>query len=356
MYSKFINVIGIMSGTSLDGLDICLVSFDNSDYSNFKIIDSKTYNYSSYWTDRLSNAINLKEKELNTLDNEFGKLISDYINKFIVEIGNPKVDLVSSHGHTVFHNPKESVTKQIGNGEIIFKNINTHLICDFRTQDVELGGQGAPLVPIGDLKLFKEFKYCLNLGGFGNISIKYDNIIKAFDICPVNTVLNYFSKKLGYSYDENGKLSEKGIINKSLLKKLNSLEYYQFDGPKSLGIEYVNEKILPLINSFSINNHDILKTFVEHITLQIKGSIINNKENEKILITGGGTYNKTIINNLKNKLKCDVIIPEKKIIDNKEALIFAYMGLLRFNDQTNCLKSVTGASKDHSSGKLYQKL
>jgi len=354
MYSKPINVIGVMSGTSLDGLDLCLVSFDSDNYSKFKILNSKTFNYSSNWINKLSNAINLDEKDLNILDHEFGKLISNYINKFIAEIGSPKVNLVSSHGHTVFHKPEKGITKQIGNGEIIFKNINSSLICDFRTQDVELGGQGAPLVPIGDLNLFKEFKYCLNLGGFSNISIKKNISIKAFDICPVNTVLNYYSKKLGKPFDENGKLSEKGSVNVNLLKKLNSLDYYKLKGPKSLGIEYVNANILPIIDSYSINNHNVLKTFVEHITEQIKNSIKGNIENEKILVTGGGTYNKTIIKKLKSKLRCEVIIPEKQIINNKEALIFAYMGLLRFENKINCLKNVTGASRDHSSGKIFK--
>ena len=356
MCSKSINVIGIMSGTSLDGLDICLVSFNCDDYSDFNIINSKTYNYSSDWTDKLSNAINLGLNELNKLDNEFGKLIGDNINKFILKIGNPKVDLVSSHGHTVFHDPKKGITKQIGKGSVIFDRTKISLICDFRTQDVELGGQGAPLVPIGDLNIFKNYKYCLNLGGFGNISIKKNKLIKAFDICPVNTVLNYYSKKLGYPYDKNGKFSETGNVNYKLLNKLDSLEYYKIEGPKSLGIEFVNEKVIPLIDSFSINNKDILKTFIEHIAEQINISIKENKDNESILITGGGTYNQTIIKKLKNKLKCNVIIPEKKIIDNKEALIFAYMGLLRFNNKINCLKSVTGASKDHSSGKLFKSL
>ena len=161
MYSKSINVIGIMSGTSLDGLDLCLVSFDSNNYSNFKILNSQTYNYSSDWVNKLSNAINLREKDLNILDDEFGKLISNYINKFLIKIGSPKVDLVSSHGHTVFHDPEKGITKQIGNGEIIFNKTNINLICDFRTQDVELGGQGAPLVPIGDLNLFENYKYCL---------------------------------------------------------------------------------------------------------------------------------------------------------------------------------------------------
>ena len=354
MYSKSINVIGIMSGTSLDGLDLCLVSFDSNNYSNFKILNSQTYNYSSDWVNKLSNAINLREKDLNVLDDEFGKLISNYINKFLIKIGSPKVDLVSSHGHTVFHDPEKGITKQIGNGEIIFNKTNINLICDFRTQDVELGGQGAPLVPIGDLNLFENYKYCLNLGGFGNISIKKNKTIKAFDICPVNTVLNYYSKKLGHPYDKNGKISEKGNINYKLLNKLNSLDYYKNEGPKSLGIEYVNEKVIPLIDSLSINNNDVLNTYTEHITQQIKISIKNNKENESILVTGGGAYNQTIIKKLKNKLNCKVIIPKKEIVDNKEALIFAYLGLLRYNNKVNCLKTVTGAKKNHSSGLVFK--
>ena len=354
MYSNTINVIGAMSGTSLDGLDLCLVSFDCDNYTNFKILNSQTYNYSSEWINRLSNAINLKEKDLNKLDDEFGILISNYINNFIVNIGSPIIKLVSSHGHTVFHQPEKGITKQIGNGKLIFNNININLICDFRTQDVKLGGQGAPLVPIGDLHLFKNFKYCLNLGGFGNISIKKNKSIKAFDICPVNTVLNYYSKKLGYPFDENGKLSEKGSVNINLLEKLNSMNFYKIEGPKSLGIEYVNEKVIPLINSFSINYNDILITFIEHITDQIKISLIGNSKNETVLVTGGGTYNKTIIKSLINKLKCEVFLPEKEIINNKEALIFAYMGLLRFKNKVNCLKTVTGASKNHSSGKIFK--
>ena len=354
MYQKSINVIGVMSGTSLDGLDLCLVSFDGDNFSNFKILNSQTINYSSDWINRLSNAINLKEKDLNILDDEFGKLISDYINKFLLEIGNPNVKLISSHGHTVFHEPKKGITKQIGNGNVIFNNTNITLVCDFRTQDVKLGGQGAPLVPLGDLNLFKGYKYCLNLGGFGNISIKKNKSIKAFDICPVNTILNYYSKKIGYPYDENGKFSEKGKINYTLLKRLNSLKYYMIDGPKSLGIEYVNERIIPLIDSFSIDNHDVLNTYIEHITEQIKISIKNNKENENILVTGGGAYNQTIIKKLKNKLNCEVIIPKKEIVDNKEALIFAYLGLLRYNNKINCLKTVTGAKKNHSSGIVFK--
>ena len=289
-----------MSGTSLDGLDLCLVKFNDDDYSEFQIIKGLTYPYSKKWINKLTNSINLSNENLDLLDREYGKLISDLINKFINECGNPKINLVSSHGHTVFHDPKNGITKQIGNGKIIFDNINTDLVYDFRAQDVKLGGQGAPLVPIGDLNLFKNYKYCLNLGGFSNISIKENDSIIAFDISPVNTVLNHYSKKLGFEFDKNGTLSKKGVVDIDLLKKLNKMKYYE--------------------------------------------------------LQGGGAYNKTLIKVLENKLKCHLVIPEKEIIENKEALIFAYLGLLKANNKINCLKSVTGASKNHSSGQIFRKL
>jgi anhydro-N-acetylmuramic acid kinase len=262
---------------------------------------------------------------------------------------------VSSHGHTVFHDPKNGITKQIGNGKIIFDNINTDFVYDFRSQDIKLGGQGAPLVPIGDLNLFKNYKYCLNLGGFSNISIKENDKIIAFDISPVNTVLNHYSKKLGFEYDKNGTLSKKGIVDIDLLKKLNKMKYYELQGPKSLGIEFVIQEVFPLIDSTLVNDCNILRTYIEHIATQLKKTINENNE-DKILITGGGAYNKTLIKVLKNKLRCNLVIPEKEIIENKEALIFAYLGLLRANNKINCLKSVTGASKNHSSGQIFRKL
>ena len=355
MYHNSINVIGIMSGTSLDGLDLCLVKFNDDDYSKFQIIKGLTYPYSKKWINKLTNSINLSNENLDLLDKEYGKLISDTINKFINECGNPKINLVSSHGHTVFHDPKNGITKQIGNGKIIFDNINTDLVYDFRVQDVKLGGQGAPLVPIGDLNLFKNYKYCLNLGGFSNISIKENDKIIAFDISPVNTVLNHYSKKLGFEYDKNGTLSNKGIVDIDLLKKLNKMKYYELQGPKSLGIEFVIQKVFPLIDSTLVNDYNILRTYIEHIATQLKKAINENNE-DKILITGGGAYNKTLIKVLENKLKCHLVIPEKEIIENKEALIFAYLGLLKANNKINCLKSVTGASKNHSSGQIFRKL
>ncbi|MBT5012337.1 MAG: anhydro-N-acetylmuramic acid kinase [Flavobacteriaceae bacterium] len=353
MYNNSIYVIGLMSGTSLDGLDICFVSFKKSNYSKYNIINSKTYSYNEKWIEKLKKSIFLNKQELKKIDIEYGTLISNYLKEFISEFSIDKIDLISSHGHTVFHEPNKGKTLQIGDGKTINKIVKTDVVCDFRTQDVEYKGQGAPLVPIGDLHLFSNYKFCLNLGGFSNVSIKDNNKIKAFDICPVNTVLNHYSKKMGYTFDQDGVLSKKGTVNLDLLNQLNQMSFYNKLGPKSLGIEFVKSKVIPLIDSHILNPKDILRTYIEHISDQISKSI-GSYFNDRILISGGGTYNNTLIDSIKIKVKSKVIVPNSQIIDYKEALIFAYMGLLKSKEKINCLKSVTGAIKDHSSGKIFR--
>ena len=353
MYNNSIYVIGLMSGTSLDGLDICFVSFKKSNYSKYNIINSKTYSYNEKWIEKLKKSIFLNKQELKKIDIEYGTLISNYLKEFISEFSIDKIDLISSHGHTVFHEPNKGKTLQIGDGKTINKIIKTDVVCDFRTQDIKYKGQGAPLVPIGDLHLFSNYKFCLNLGGFSNISIKDNNKIKAFDICPVNTVLNHYSKKMGYTFDQDGVLSKKGTVNLDLLNQLNQMSFYNKLGPKSLGIEFVKSKVIPLIDSHILNPKDILRTYIEHISDQISKSI-GSYFNDRILISGGGTYNNTLIDSIKIKVKSKVIVPNSQIIDYKEALIFAYMGLLKSKEKINCLKSVTGAIKDHSSGKIFR--
>jgi len=353
MYNNYIYVIGLMSGTSLDGLDICFVSFKKSNYSKYNIINSKTYSYNEKWIEKLKKSIFLNKQELKKIDIEYGTLISNYLKEFISEFSIDKIDLISSHGHTVFHEPNKGKTLQIGDGKTINKIVKTDVVCDFRTQDVEYKGQGAPLVPIGDLHLFSNYKFCLNLGGFSNVSIKDNNKIKAFDICPVNTVLNHYSKKMGYTFDQDGVLSKKGTVNLDLLNQLNQMSFYNKLGPKSLGIEFVKSKVIPLIDSHILNPKDILRTYIEHISDQISKSI-GSYFNDRILISGGGTYNNTLIDSIKTKVKSKVIVPDSQIIDYKEALIFAYIGLLKSKEKINCLKSVTGAIKDHSSGKIFR--
>ena len=345
-----IEVIGVMSGTSLDGLDLCHVIFDLENLSNFIIANSISISYNKNILKKLHNIVEKKPKEIKKIDIEFGNFIGESINKFISDFNLKNINLISSHGHTVFHQPDIGITLQIGNGEIINKITGIKTVNNFRAQDLSLNGQGAPLVPIGDKILFSKFKYCLNLGGFINLSIKSDSQIIAYDICPLNTVLNFYSKKMGYEYDENGILSSRGKINIDLFHELNSISFYSKKNPKSLGIEFVIDKIFPMIDSYKITEEETLATFVKHAAFQISKNI---NDSEKVLLSGGGTYNNNLVDILRNEYNINIFIPNKQIIDFKEALIFALLGVLRVQNKTNCLKSVTGAEKDHSSGDIY---
>ena len=345
-----IEVIGVMSGTSLDGLDLCHVIFDLENLSDFKIANCLSISYNSKIFEKLHNIVEKKSKEINKIDIEYGTFIGESINKFISDFNLKEINLISSHGHTVFHQPDRGITLQIGNGEIINKMTGIKTVNNFRAQDLSLNGQGAPLVPIGDKILFSKFKYCLNLGGFINLSIKYDNQITAYDICPLNTVLNFYSKKIGFEYDENGILSSGGKINRNLFHQLNSISFYSKKNPKSLGIEFVIDKIFPMIDSYKISEEEAMATFVNHAAFQISKNI---NDSEKVLLSGGGTYNNNLVDILRNEYNINIYIPNKQIIDFKEALIFALLGVLRIQNKTNCLKSVTGAKKDHSSGDIY---
>ena len=345
-----INIIGLMSGTSVDGLDICYVSFDNNDPSKYEIIDCETIDYDDNLKTKLKNVIEMDNDQIKQIDKEFGEFIGLNVLKFIKKNTLYKADLISSHGHTVFHEPEFNKTLQIGNGEIINKVTKIKTVNNFREQDIQLGGQGAPLVPIGDKLLFDDYKYCLNLGGFTNISVKDSRTIFAYDICPLNTVLNHYANKLGYECDLGGKLSKKGVINIDLFNELNDLDYYKKSYPKSLGLEFVIENIFPITEKYKMKEVDILATYIEHASFQIKRNIDNGS---KVLLTGGGTFNNNLIKTLNHDSKINFIVPDKTIINYKESLIFALLGYLKINGKVNCLRSVTGASNDHSSGDIY---
>lgn len=350
MAAKKWQVIGLMSGTSLDGVDLVQVTFTDENQYEYKINHAKTYAYSDDWRKKLKNAFYATAEEITLLNVNYGRFLGRLINDFIQEFSIKEIDFIASHGHTIFHNPSQKYTLQIGDGASIATTTNLKVVCDFRSQDVALGGQGAPLVPIGDLLLFSEYDYCLNLGGFANISYQDTGERKAFDICPVNVVLNYYAEKLGLPFDENGKLASEGIVHQELLNTLNELPFYTNSSPKSLGVEFVKSEIFPLIEKFSLSEKDVLRTFVEHIAMKIAEKVNPSK---KILVTGGGTYNLFLINRIIKISKVNVIIPSDLLINYKEALIFALLGVLRINKEFNCLKSVTGATKDHCSGLIF---
>ncbi len=358
MVNKKWYVIGLMSGTSLDGLDLVYVKIKLNKGYHFEILQTESVNYSDIWKNRLKEAFGYSGEKLTFLDADYGKYLGKQVLNFIEKKGIKKIDFIASHGHTIFHNPAEGYTLQIGNGSQIAAMTNQKVICDFRTQDVSLGGQGAPLVPIGDQLLFSNHDFCLNLGGFANISYEKGLSRIAYDICPVNIVLNHFTRIVGLEFDDGGKLAAKGSVDIDLLNELNNLGFYKELQPKSLGFEFVVLSVLPIIEKFDLPLEDILATCVEHSAFQIS-QVINqasdrlDKENMNMLVTGGGAFNDYLIGRIKSLSRVEVFIPSKKIIEFKEALIFALLAVLRNEEEVNCLKSVTGASRDHSSGVIY---
>ncbi|PWA04473.1 anhydro-N-acetylmuramic acid kinase [Flavobacterium psychrotolerans] len=353
MLKENYNVIGVMSGTSLDGIDLAHINFNiiNGKWS-FKILECETVSYNKNWINELKLAVGFSEKELQILNRNYTALLANIISDFIEKYKIDALDAVCSHGHTILHQPQNGFTLQIGNLLEIATLCNQTVVCDFRVQDVQLGGQGAPLVPIGDRILFSEYDYCLNLGGFSNISFELNGNRIAFDISPVNTVLNFYANQLGLEYDDKGLITRSGEINESLLNELDALDFYQKSFPKSLGFEFVKEIIFPIMESYSIRMEDKLRTFTEHVAIQIALALPNKKG--KLLITGGGAYNEFLIERIQNYLpNINVIIPSNQILEFKEALIFALLGVLKLRNETNVLSTVTGAKNDHISGIIY---
>jgi anhydro-N-acetylmuramic acid kinase len=353
MKKDYYNVIGVMSGTSLDGVDLAHIQFQiKSNKWTFKVLECETISYDSNWISILKTAVDYTENQLLELNKNYTQLLSSIIVNFVNKHKIENLDAVCSHGHTILHQPQNGFTLQIGNLPEISKLTQQTVVCDFRVQDVQLGGQGAPLVPIGDRILFSEYDYCMNLGGFSNVSFEDNNNRIAFDISPVNTVLNYYANQLGFDYDDKGQISRTGNCSIELLNELNALDFYQKKHPKSLGFEFVKEVVLPLIESYSIAIEDKLHTFTEHIAVQIALALPYKKGS--LLTTGGGAYNDFLLERIQFYLpEMEIIIPSHKILEFKEALIFALLGVLKLRGEINVLQSVTGAKHDHSSGVIY---
>jgi len=346
-----------MSGTSLDGLDLAYCHFSiNSGKWDFKLLKSKSVSYSTEWEYNLKNSVNISSEQLLELDAHYGKWLGEQINDFIND-DKLEVDFIASHGHTVFHQPQKGFTNQIGSGQEIAFKTQTNVVCDFRKKDVALGGQGAPLVPIGDQELFGHYLACLNLGGIANVSFNKDGERVAFDIGMANMLLNHLANQLDKAYDASGLIARSGTIDKPLLDQLNSLSYFKQPFPKSLGYEWFLSDVLPLMDASNVSVADQLATVVEHEAIQIGEVLEDNLSNAgEILITGGGALNDFLVERISfytpNHLK--VIIPDKSIIDFKEAIIFAFMGVLKMRNEVNCLKSVTGARQNSSGGEIFQ--
>jgi len=360
-------VIGLMSGSSLDGLDIAFVEFhENAGKWTFELKATACYEYDTIWTQRLQNAITLSAFEYQLLHSEYGHYIGEQVNKFISENElQYQVSLIASHGHTTFHVPDKKMTAQLGDGAAIAAETGLPVVTDLRAMDVALGGQGAPIVPIGEKILLKDYDYFLNLGGIANISANLDPNI-AFDICPANRVLNMLANDAGKKYDAEGQIASTGKVDDTLLNALNDLDYYKLPYPKSLANDFGTDIIYPLIKSSGINEADALRTYVEHIAHQISNALSDVKRqtsngkpgtsNLKLLVTGGGAHNTFLVETLEKSLiqqQIQVIIPVPALVNFKEALIMAFIGVLRWRQEYNVLSSVTGSSRNSIGGALW---
>ena len=349
-------VIGLMSGTSLDGVDIACCNFElHNENWEYKIVNAETFPYTEEWKQRFSQIMDCAAlqyvKSHVGLGKFYGELISGFIDRHAL-----KPILIASHGHTIFHQPANGFTAQIGDGSQIAALTGIDTVCDFRSKDLALGGQGAPLVPGGEVRLFAQYRFCLNLGGIANITILDGPKTVAFDICPANMPLNFLTNKIGLEYDKDGLLAKKGQIDQSLLKGLNDLSFYQKPFPKSLGREWFDQEMKPLLDRSAVSLEDKLATVCEHVALQIAKVIGQYKigQNDELLITGGGAFNPVLIGKLRQHIPVKIQIPDALTIAYKEALIFAFLGLLFQRNETNVMRSVTGAKRNHIGGALYK--
>ena len=354
---KKYKILGLMSGTSLDGLDLayCHIWENNTNWE-FDIKTTKSIKYAPEMELKLKDSILLSASDLLQFHNSYGTWLGKQAKIFIEE-QNLDVDYIASHGHTTHHQPKKGLTFQIGSGQHIANESGVEVICDFRTNDVALGGQGAPLVPIGDQLLFSDYDFCLNLGGISNVSFNFHHKRIAYDIGLANMGLNYITRKADFAFDDGGKLARKGNLNPGMLKALNDLEFYDLPFPKSIGYEWFIEKVVPIIDNTKDTLENLLHTMVTHVSEKIADDILQNTTRPKntLLVTGGGALNDFMIECLQKNLGDTVIVdvPSKTIIEFKEALVFALMGVLRLEKRINVLCTVTGASRDSSSGVIY---
>jgi anhydro-N-acetylmuramic acid kinase len=355
--------IGLMSGSSLDGLDIAFVELqEQAGKWSYEILQADCYPYSDEWMVKLKDAINLSAKDYQLLHADYGHYTGQQINKFIDEHQlHYKVAVIASHGHTTFHIPEKKMTAQLGDGAAIAAETQLPVVTDLRALDVAFGGQGAPIVPIGEKLLLSEYNLFLNLGGIANISFNNDQYV-AFDVCPANRVLNMVVNESGAAFDDGGQIAASGTINQALLEKLNALDYYKMPYPQSLANDFGTDIVYPIIKNSGIEIKDALRTYVEHIVLQISDAIstlVNFKQqpsNLKLLATGGGALNTFLVRQLSNHLQeqnIEVVVPDIKLVNFKEALIMAFIGVLRWRQEYNVLPSVTGASRASIGGALW---
>ena len=350
-----------MSGSSLDGLDIVHVQLDEvRGQWSYEILHADCIPYNEKWEHDLREAANVNVSDFLKLNTTYGRYLGEKINEFIAkhELSH-QVHFIASHGHTVFHEPANHTTCQIGDGAAIAAVTGLPVISDLRALDVALGGQGAPIVPIGDKLLFGNYDYLLNIGGIANITVQHEGSLIAFDVCPANQILNALAQMEGRDMDENGAMASVGTLLPGLLEELNEVAYYKQKPPKSLSNDAAMDMVFPKLLESKNNNYDLLHTATIHIAQQVAAAIKHyphGKEQATLLVTGGGAFNTFLIVELQKALapyNITVVVPDANVVKFKEALVMALIGTLRWREEVNVLSSVTGASRDSVGGALW---
>lgn len=344
-----VRVMGVMSGSSLDGIDLACCTFEEIDRKwHYRILAGRTVAYDPALRERLLVASRSTGLELARLHRDVGDAIGHAVTAFLPDA---PAELVSSHGHTIFHQPSESLTTQVGCGARIAALGGLPVVCDLRSKDVALGGQGAPLVPLGERLLFPGHQAFLNLGGISNLSI-HGSTTLGYDIGICNQALDHLAAEAGMPYDANGDLARTGRVDETLLQALNDLPFHAQSPPRSLGREWSEAEVLPLISGPGISLRDRMRTVVEHIAFQV-GRELDRHGTSDVLVTGGGAHHGLLMERIAACTRARVERPERELIDQKEALIFALLGLLRWQGRPTALASVTGALRDSVGGAVY---
>lgn len=357
--------IGVMSGSSLDGLDVAFTEFtEMAGKWSYEIKAAECLKYDEAWVKKLQQATTLSALDYQLLHTAYGHYIGQRINEFIDKYGlHYQVQMIASHGHTTFHVPEHRMTAQLGDGAAIAAVTGINVVSDLRAIDLALGGQGAPIVPIGEKLLLGDYAFFLNLGGIANISYNHPTRYVAFDVCPANRVLNMLAAEAGKPYDDGGQIAATGSVNRSLLSVLNNFEYYRQHYPKSLANDFGTGVVFPAIGNAALNTPDALATYTEHIAVQITEAVRKlsadlplHTEQPKMLICGGGAHNHVLVERLKELLQplsVEVVVPDDQLADYKEALIMALIGVLRWREENNVLSSVTGSVRDSIGGAVW---
>ncbi len=344
----------MMSGSSLDGLDMAFCEFTLTEEGHWKysIIAADTLSYEEQWKMLLKESFDAPGDKLMENHVAYGRFLGEQAGAFLKKTGL-QPDIIASHGHTIFHKPHKGFSFQLGEGQAIASASGIETVSDFRNKDIQAGGQGAPLVPVGDKLLFGEYDFCINFGGIANISFEKNGHRVAWDVCPANQLLNHLSRQMGKAYDKNGETAALGKPDKTLFDQLNRVAFYRRPFPKSLSNEEVAEFFIPLLDASPAPIEDKLFTVVKHIAFQI-AQAVNEGTGKKMLLTGGGAHNTFLVEAIRRECPHhQIIVPEPAIIDFKEALIFAFMGVLRKTGRNNCLATSTGARHDTSAGVIY---